>query len=262
MAADEVGGIMHDVESVQRTFGCLKAAPPDSRIRQVRGQPALDLARAKDFTLDVDIQAWHARTGRLHYDNYWDVRPNSKDMARLLRDGFVAGDFFLNLGVDEATEEALVLELFAATPPEADGYRSVQEIIGFVRVEPLLVGSLLSWDAVRGALARLTRKETLEVLHKDLDPIDVDNAYRYADASREPPLIDAQVGMLQELLREPLLGDDDLRVIARFLHLAFAGGAEAELTARLSGGSEAAVRAGSVVLALAGWARRELEQNP
>ena len=253
---------MHDVESVQRRHERLKAFPPDPRIRQVRGQAALDLARAKDYTLDVDIQAWRARTGRLHYDNYWDVRPNSKDMARLLRNGFVAGDFFLNLGADEATEETLVLELFDATEPEADGYRSVQEIIGFVRTEPLSVGSLLSWDVVRGALARLTKKEMLEVLHKDLDPIDVDNAYRYADASREPPLTDAQVGVLQKLLREPLLGDDDLKVLARFLQLAFAGGVEAELKVRLAEGSETSVRAGSVVLALAGWARRELEQNP
>ena len=214
---------MHDLESVQRKFERLKAAPGDLRIRQVWGREALDLARAKDYTLDVDIQAWRARTGKLYYDNYWDIEPDSSDMARLLRDGFVAGDFFLNLGADEATEEALVLELFDATEPETDGYRSVQEIIGFVRVEPLLAGSLVSWDVVSGALARLTKKETLEVLHEDLDPIDVDNAYRYADASREPPLTDAQVEVVQKLLREPLLGDDDLKVLARFLQLAFAG---------------------------------------
>ena len=252
---------MHDLESVQRKHERLMASPGDPRIRQVWGREALDLARAKDYTLEVDIQAWRERTGGYGYDNYWDVTPGSADMSQLLRDGFVAGDFFLNLGADEATEEVLVLELFDATEPEADGYRSVQAIVGFVRVEPLLVGSLLSWDAVRGALARLTRKETLEVLHEDLDPLGVDNAYRYADASREPPLTDAQVEVLQKLLREPLLGDDDLKVLARLLHLAFLGGVEAELTARLSGGSEAAVRAGSVVLALAGRARREVERK-
>ena len=47
----------------------------------------------------------------------------------------------------------------------------------------------------------------------------------------------------------------------RLLQLAFAKGVEAELTARLAEGSEASVRAGSVVLALAGWARREMERE-
>lgn len=94
---------MHDVEAIQRKFESLKASPPDPRIRQVRGQAALDLAKAKDYTLDVDIQVWRARTGELHYDNYWDVKPDSVDMSLLLRDGFVEGDFFLNLGADEPT---------------------------------------------------------------------------------------------------------------------------------------------------------------
>ena len=248
---------MHDLESVQRKHERLMASPGDPRIRQVWGREALDLARAKDYTLEVDIQAWRARTGRLDYDNFYDVEPDSADMA-LLRDGFIEGDFFFNLGADEATEEALVLELFDATPPEADGYRSVQEIIGVVRVEPLLVGSLLSWGRVGEALLRLTGRGTVEIFQKDVHPVDLDNAYRYADVPREPPLTDAQVGKVLELLREPFLDDDDLRVLARLLQLAFAEGVEAELTARLAEGSEASVRAGSVVLALAGWARRGL----
>lgn len=252
---------MQDTESIQHKFERLKASPLDPRIRQVWGQAALDLARAKDYTLEVDIQAWRARTGALDYDNFYDVEPDSADMALLLRDGFIAGDFFLNLGADEATEEALVLELFDATEPEADGYRSVQEIIGVIRVEPLLVGSLLSWGRVGEALLRLTERGTLEIFQEDVHPVDLDNAYRYADVSREPPLTEEQVGKVHELLREPYLGDDDLRVLARLLQLAFAEGVEAELTARLAEGSEASVRAGSVVLALAGWARREVERE-
>lgn len=252
---------MQDFESIRRKHERLKASPGDPRIRQVWGREALDLARAKDYTLEVDIRAWRARTGELYYDNFYDVEPDSADMALLLRDGFIEGDFFLNLGVDEATEEALVLELFDATPPEADGYRSVQAIIGVIRVEPLLVGSLLSWGTVGEALLRLTERGTLEILQRDVHPVDLDNAYRYADISREPPLTDTQVGKVLELLREPLLGDDDLMVLARLLQLAFAEGVEAELTARLAEGSEASVRAGSVVLVLAGWARREVERE-
>ncbi len=38
---------MPDLESIQRKFERLKAFPPDPRIRQVRGQVALDLARAR-----------------------------------------------------------------------------------------------------------------------------------------------------------------------------------------------------------------------
>ena len=223
---------MHDTESIQRKFERLKASPPDPRIRQVRGQAALDHARAKRYTLEVDIQAWRARTGALCYDNCYDVEPDSADMKQLLRDGFVEGDFFLNLGVDEATEDALVLELFDATEPEADSYRSVQEIIGVIRVEPLLVGSLLSWGRVGEALLRLTERGTLEIFQKDVDSIDLDNAYRYADVSREPPLTEEQVGKFQELLREPYLDDDDLKVLVRLLHLAFAEGVEAELRER------------------------------
>ncbi len=252
---------MHDLESIQRKHERLMASPGDPRIRQVWGREALDLAGAKDYTLEVDIRAWRARTGRLHYDNFYDVEPDGADMALLLRDGFIEGDFFLNLGADEATEEALVLELFDATESEADGYRSVQEIIGVVRVEPLLVGSLLSWGRVGEALLRLTERGTLEILQRDVHPVDLDNAYRCADVSREPPLTDAQVGKVLELLREPLLDDDDLRVLTRLLQLAFAEGVEAELTARLAEGSEASVRAGSVVLALADWTRREVERE-
>ncbi len=252
---------MHDTESIQRKHERLKMSPPDPRIHQVRGQAALDLARAKDYTLEVDIQVWRAHTGALYYDNFYDVELDSADMKQLLRDGFVEGDFFLNLGVDEATEDALVLELFDATEPEADGYRSVQEIIGFTRVEPLFVGSLLSWGRVGEALLRLTKQGTLEIFQKDVHPIDLDNAYRYADVSREPPLTEEQVGKFQELLREPYLDDDDLRVLVRSSHLAFAEGVEAELRERLAEGSEASVRAGSVVLALADWARREVERG-
>ncbi len=252
---------MHDLESIQRKHERLMASPGDPRVRQVWGREALDLARAKDYTLEVDIRAWRARTGRLDYDNFYDVEPHSSDMALLLRDGFTEGDFFLNLGADEATEEALVLELFDATPPEADGYRSVQEMVGVIRVEPLLVGSLLSWGRVGEALLRLTGRGTLEIFQRDVHPVGLDNAYRYADVSREPPLTDAQVGKVHELLWEPFLGDDDLKVLARLLQLAFAEGVEAELKARLAEGSEASVRAGSVVLALAGWARREVERE-
>lgn len=252
---------MHDTESIHRRYEQLKAFPPDPRIRQVRAQAALGLARAKDYTLEVDIQAWRARTGELDYDNFYDMGPDSADMKQLLRDGFIEGDFFLNLGVDEATEDALVLELFDATEPEADGYRSVQAIIGFIRVEPLLVGSLLSWGRVEEALLRLTKRGTLEILQKDVHPIDLDNAYRYADVSREPPLTEEQVGKVHDLLREPYLDDDDLKVLVRLLHLAFAEGVEAELRGRLAEGSEASVRVGSVVLALADWTRREVERK-
>ena len=253
---------MHDLESIQRRYERLRASASDPRIRQVRGQAALDLAGAKDYALEVDIQAWRARTGELCYDASWDnVRPDGDYMSLLLQDGFVEADFFLNLGVDEATEDALVLELFDATEPEADGYRSVQEMIGIIRVEPLLVGSLLSWDRVGEALLRLTEGGTLEILQKDVDPIDLDSAYRYAEVSREPPLTEEQVGKFQQLLRGPYLDDNDLRVLVRLLHLAFAEGVEAELKARLAEGSEASVRAGSVVLALAGWARKGLERG-
>ena len=65
----------------------------------------------------------------------------------------------------------------------------------------------------------------------------------------------------QELLREPYLDDDDLKVLVRSLHLAFAEGVEAELRERLAEGSEASVRAGSVVLALADWVQREVERE-
>ena len=37
---------MHDTESFQRRYECLKASPSDPRIRQVWGQAALNLARA------------------------------------------------------------------------------------------------------------------------------------------------------------------------------------------------------------------------
>lgn len=252
---------MHDLESIQRKHERLMASPGDPRIRQVWGREALDLARAKDYTLEVDIRAWRARTGGLYYDNFYNVEPDGADMALLLRDGFIQGDFFLNLGADEATEEALVLELFDATESEADGYRSVQEIIGVIQVEPLLVGSLLSWGRVGEALLRLTERGTLEIFQKDVHPVDLDNAYRYADVSREPPLTEEQVAKVLELLREPLLGDDDLKVLARLLQLAFAEGVEAKLKARLVEGSEASVGAGSVMLALADWARGEVERE-
>ena len=72
-------------------------------------------------------------------------------MSQLLRDGFMEGDFFLNLGADEATEDTLVVELFDATESEAYGYRSVREIIGFIQVEPLF-----SWGRAGEALLRLT----------------------------------------------------------------------------------------------------------
>ncbi len=67
---------MHDIESIHHRYEQLKVFPPDSRIRQVRGRAALDLARARNFTLDVDIRVWRARTGEGSYDNYWDVRPD------------------------------------------------------------------------------------------------------------------------------------------------------------------------------------------
>ena len=123
------------------------------------------------------------------------------------------------------------------------------------------MGSLLSWGRVGEALLRLTERGTLEIFQKDVDPIDLDNAYRYADVSREPPLTEEQVGKFQELLREPYLDDDDLKVLVRLLHLAFAEGVEAELRERLAEGSEASVRAGSVVLALTDWTRREVERE-
>lgn len=53
------------------------------------------------------------------------------------------------------TEEVLVMELFDATESEADGYRGVE---GVIRVELLMVGSLLSWDALRGAPLRLVEQ--------------------------------------------------------------------------------------------------------
>lgn len=184
---------MHDLEAIQRKFECLKASSSDPRICQVRGQAALDFSRAKDYTLDVDIQAWRARTGELHYDNHYDVKPDSADMSLLLKDGFVEGEFFLNLGADEPTEDRLVLELFDATEPEADGYKSVLEIIGFVRVEPLMVGSLLSWDVVGGALVRLTKQGTLEVLDENFDPINLDNACQIEQTASKPVLTSSRV---------------------------------------------------------------------
>lgn len=72
---------MQAASSVHRKLEQLKASPPDSRIRQVRGRTALELAEVKDFTLDVDIRAWRAHTGLSEYDIYWDVRPGSADMS-------------------------------------------------------------------------------------------------------------------------------------------------------------------------------------
>lgn len=56
--------VMHDVKSIHRRYGQVKASPPDPRVHQIRGRAAVDLSRAKDFTLDVDIQACRALTGK------------------------------------------------------------------------------------------------------------------------------------------------------------------------------------------------------
>ena len=252
---------MDETQSVHRRWEILRAAPPDPRIRQVRGPAALELARRKDYVLEVDVAAWRRRTGFGSYDNHWNIKADTADLKKMLHDGFIGEDLFLNLGVTEQVEDALVLELFNGTESEEDGYRSGMGLVGYIRIEPLIVGALLSRCVVREALVRLTKQKTLEVLNEALDPIDLDNAYRYADISSEPPLKGEQVATLYEHLKVDFLDDDALKVVVRFLQITLTEDAEAELAAHLGKGSSTVVRVGSIMLALAARSRRSLERE-
>ena len=122
---------------------------------------------------------------------------------------------------------------------------------------PLMVGFNRRFDPHFAALRqRLAAGEIGRLVMEALKSLD-DVAYvRFASVYRNF----REAKDFHDVLGE-LRGDDDREVLVRLLQLAFAKGVEAELTARLAEGSEAFVRAGSVVLALAGWARREVERE-
>lgn len=236
----------------------LYAFPPDPRIKQLRGAEALTYARSLGLTVDVDTLVGQGR-GASTEDSYeYDIPTDSDELYELLAMGFVVKDFFVNVGVDEATEEALALELFETASIEENGYRCFQSMVRNPEKTPL-AGALLSLPVLSLALVRLCQRGVLVAEWEGQDPHWLESAYAYGDVRQEPPAGERQLRwLLRQLKDKTLEGSDDLEAVVRLLRRVFSGSA-VELLGTPAGRQEQAVLAAELFTLLGEYPLRKQE---